>query len=400
MTSSSVARGPYRLVASAAAPDGRVEEADAWVTVADRAVYPLAPDLITVAVDPGHGGDYDGAVGADGTREADVNLDIGLRLARMLEGAGVNVVLTRAVDEAVNEPPEERTGDGVIDYDDELAARPDMANQARADLFLSIHNNTAVNSSVGGPSTLFFDERPFGSRNARLARIVQEEMVAALDEAVGGSWEPYDHGALIYPYYVLRGFDPPRLRRPSQMPGVLSEGLFLSNPRELALMGRPAIRAAMADAYYDAISKYLARRGDHVGYELLAGPSVPVPVPAAEPATYEVMLHNTGSEAIRGWRLRVLAVQAPERYVSRIRNAQTVGEVEIPRLEAGESRSLEVPIDAPGPGEWMLLFDARDGDGNRAAELGSPPLQARLTVEEVEPTVTPETSPSPSATAG
>ena len=148
--------------------------------MAERAVYPRRPGFITVAVDPGHGGALSGAVGPDGTREADLNLDIGLRLARMLEGAGVNVAITRTSDAFVNDPPVERTGDGVVDDDDELAARPDVANRARADLFISIHNNIAVNESVGGPSTYYFDERPFGARSARLARVVQDEMLAAL----------------------------------------------------------------------------------------------------------------------------------------------------------------------------------------------------------------------------
>ena len=176
-----VPTGPYRIVATAAAETGASsEQAEAWLSVADRAVYPPQPGFITVAVDPGHGGPLSGAVGADGTREADINLDIGLRLARMLEAAGVNVVITRSDDVFVNEPPMERTGDGLIDDDDELAARPDMANTARADLFISIHNNMAVNESVGGPSTYFFEERPFGARSARLARLVQAEMMAAL----------------------------------------------------------------------------------------------------------------------------------------------------------------------------------------------------------------------------
>ena len=102
-----VPEGPYRIVASsvavppaqgarpaaqadppAAESDGQV--AEAWVTVADRRVYPRRPGFITIAIDPGHGGSLDGAVGRDGTREADLNLDIGLRLARMLEGAGVD----------------------------------------------------------------------------------------------------------------------------------------------------------------------------------------------------------------------------------------------------------------------------------------------------------------------
>ncbi len=56
------------------------------------AIYPVDPSVITVVVDPGHGGALDGAVAPDGTREADLNLDTGLRLARMLEGAGVATV--------------------------------------------------------------------------------------------------------------------------------------------------------------------------------------------------------------------------------------------------------------------------------------------------------------------
>jgi len=389
-----VRRGPYRLVATATADaDGRVERADGWVTVGDRAIYPVAPHFITVVVDPGHGGHFSGAVGKDGTREADINLDIGLRLARMLEGAGVNVVLTRITDANVNTPPQERTGDGVIDIDDDLAARPDMANRARADLFLSIHNNFAVNQSVGGPSTLYFDERPFGGRNARLARVVQEEMLAALEGSVGGQWEPYDHGTIVYPYYVLRGFDPPRLRRPTQMPGVLSEGLFLSNAFELRQLKRPAVRAAMATGYYDAIGKYLARRSDHVGYELIEGPVEPV-APGA-PVTYRVEVRNQGNDSIGGWRLKANAVRSPKYYVSRMRDASGVGITDIPRLEAGESRVVELVGKAPGPGEWTVLFDARDRDGDRAVELGSPMLQAPLSVLDPAPEPTLETVPTP-----
>ncbi len=305
-----VPNGPYRIVATATpvAGNGSSERAEAWVTVADRAVYPRRPEFITVAVDPGHGGALPGAVGPDGTREADLNLDIGLRLARMLEGAGVNVAITRTSDTFVNDPPIERTGDGVVDDDDELAARPDVANRARADLFISIHNNIAVNESVGGPSTYYFDERPFGARSARLARVVQDEMLAALGDISAG-YEPYDHGALIYPYYVLRDYDPPRLRRPTQMPGVLSEGMFLSNPRELRYLKRPTVRARMAAAYYDAVAKYLARRTTHVGYRLIAEPIGPII--SGDTVRYQVEVRNQGNEVLRDWRVERGGVPGP-----------------------------------------------------------------------------------------
>jgi N-acetylmuramoyl-L-alanine amidase len=369
--------GPYRVVATASG-DGRSERATEWLSVVERKVYPSRPGYITVAVDPGHGGRLSGAVGADGTREADLNLDIGLRLARMLEGAGVNVVITRTRDAFVNTPEEDRSGDGVIDETDELAARPDAANEARADLFISVHNNTAVNTSVGGPSTFFYDERPFSARSARLATIIQDEMVAALDAIGGSDHEPYDHGALIYPYYVLRGFDPPRLRRPTQMPAVLSEGMFLSNPRELRLLKRPAVRAAMAAAYYDAIAKYLARREDHVGYELIFGPTGPVP--AGSPATYQVEVRNAGNEEMRGWDIVVDVQPRLARYVGRLRAGESVGRARIPRLRPGTAAVVDVDVTAPvAGGEWMLLIDARDRDDQRASRLGSPMLQVPLT---------------------
>jgi len=301
--------------------------------------------------------------------------------------------MTRTTDGHVNEPPTDRTGDGVVDDTDELAARPDLANTARADLFISVHNNIAVNESVGGPSTFYYDDRRFGDRSARLARIIQDEMVAALGDTDTGSWEPYDHGALIYPYYVLRGYDPPRLRRPTQMPGVLSEGLFLSNERELRLLKRPMVRQAIAVAYYDAIAKYLARRPSHVGYELLAGPTESM---AGERVSFEVEVRNQGNEPMRGQRLAAVAFPAPSRYIGRVRSGLSVGQARIPRLEPGESAALSVEVTAPEPAEglavqdWMVLFDAWDRDGRRAAHLGSPILQARIT------TTRPEPSPAPS----
>ena len=387
-----VPNGAYRLVATAAA-DGSTERAEAWVTVADRAVYRRQPGFITVAVDPGHGGTYDGAVGADGTREADLNLDISLRLARMLEGAGVDVVITRTTDADVNEPPEDRTGDGVIDGTDELAARPDLANLARADLFIAVHNNIAVNGSVGGPSTFFFDERPFAARSARLAGIVQDEMVSSLGGIADG-YQPHDHGALIYPYYVLRDYDPPRLKRPTQMPGVLSEGMFLSNERELRFLKRGPVRAAMANAYYDAIAIYLERRGAHVGYQLVSAPAEPVV--AGETIDLVIDVRNQGTETMRDWRLPVSVVPAPVRYVGRVPKAPSVGEARIPRLEPGQSRAVEVEVLAPAAaGQWTMLFDARDDDGERAANLGSPMLQVPLTTTDPLPA-----SPAPGSESG
>ena len=179
------------------------------------------------------------------------------------------------------------------------------------------------------------------------------------------------------------------------MPGVLSEGMFLSNERELALLQRPAVRGAMANGYYEAVAKYLARRGTHVGYELVGGPAEPVA--AGETVTYAVEVRNQGTETIRDWRLPVSVVGAPARYVGRLREGKSAGGARIPRLEPGQSALVELEVTAPGTGgEWALLFSARDDRGRRAAEMGSPMLQVPLTT--LDPPQ-PSTEPSPASSA-
>ena len=142
------------------------------------------------------------------------------------------------------------------------------------------------------------------------------------------------------------------------MPGVLSEGMFLSNAQELRLLRRPAVRARMAAAYYDAIARYLARRSTHVGYELIEGPQVAVT--AGETVSYAIEVRNQGNEAIRGWRLGAAAFPAPEHYIGRIRKGRSAGDVAIPQLAPGDSVVVSVDVATPASGgDWMLLFDAQ-----------------------------------------
>jgi N-acetylmuramoyl-L-alanine amidase len=390
-----VPAGAYRVEVIATPVEDTVASdttrAEAWVTVARGPVDPR-PGVITVVVDPGHGGPFDGAIAPDGTREADINLDIGRRLARMLEGAGVDVVLTRDTDAAVNTPAVDRTFDGVVEVTDDLAARADAANAARADVFIAIHNNFAVDVHTGGPSTYYSDERTFRARSVLLARMVQSRIVAALDSVVGGDWRPHDHGILTYPYYVLRDVDPPRLLRPTRMPGVLSEGLFLSNPRELRLLKRANVRQAMANAYYEAITEYLARRGSHVRYELVGAPDQAI---VGAPVELEVEVRDTGTTELRGWRLDVRGVLASDLATGTRRSRMTLGERPLGRLARGARRTVRLRITAPTePGDWVLQVDAIGPRGGRASRGGSPVLEVPLTVIAAG-TASPAASPVP-----
>jgi hypothetical protein len=131
-----------------------------------------------------------------------------------------------------------------------------------------------------------------------------------------------------------------------------------------------------------------------VGYEPVSAPTDPVA--PGETVSYEVEVRSQGSEGLNGWSLGVSAVGAPARYVGRTGRGEPLAEARIPRLAPGETALVTVEVEAPAQArEWMLVFDARDRDGKRAATLGSPALQVRLTT--VDPQPSPLASPSPAA---
>ncbi|MFV2065189.1 MAG: N-acetylmuramoyl-L-alanine amidase, partial [Chloroflexota bacterium] len=170
---------------------------------------------------------------------------------------------------------------------------------------------------------------------------------------------------------------------PTQMPAVLAESLFLSNPTELRLLKRPAVRQAIAEAYYDAIAIYLASRATQVGYELIDGPDEATSGKVVE---YRVEVSNQSNETMRGSRLRVGARPASFLYEGRGRSGRKVGQKRVPRLEPGQKVTVTVKVGAPGPGgDWVLLFDARDRDGKPASRLGSPAIQVSLRTVESPP---------------
>ena len=104
-----------------------------------RAGESTAPNRFdTVVIDAGHGGDDEGARGVGGLLEKELVLDVAFRLAKRLAGNGLQVVLTRRDDSFV--PLEERTS---------------IANDARADLFVSIHGNASRDTKVRGIETFF-----------------------------------------------------------------------------------------------------------------------------------------------------------------------------------------------------------------------------------------------------
>ncbi len=184
-----------------------------------------------IVLDPGHGGRDRGAIGPNGVEEKEVNLEIALRAARMLEQGGANVVLTRADDAAV--------GPAGCSLADELEARLLVGLQARADLFVSIHNNATgdkPNGDVAGTEAYYWTEF-----SQPLARHLANAVSAALGtQCRFVAWRPF---------HVLRATDCPR---------ALVECAYVSNPAEAEYMARPEFRARAAEGIVSGIRAYLA----------------------------------------------------------------------------------------------------------------------------------------------
>jgi hypothetical protein len=185
------------------------------------------------------------------------------------------------------------------------------------------------------------------------------------------------------------------------MPGVLSEGLFLSNPRELRMLRSPRVRQAMANAYYEAIARYLGRRGSHVGYALVDAPPAAV---AGSDVELTIDVRNAGDDPMRGWRLDVRATPAEALARGEAGPRPSVGTRRIPALAPGSRRTLRLRVTAPvEPGDWVLLVDAIDAQGARASHAGSPVLEIHLRVSP-DPSASPIAAspqpPSPRASVG
>ncbi len=214
-----------------------------------------------VIIDPGHGGHDPGAMTRDGLREKDLVLDISRRVAKFLEAEdSYEVILTRNTDVFI--PLEERTA---------------IANSRGADLFVSIHANSSRNRRARGLETYYLNlatspeaERTAARENAvstrrmtelqdLLSRIMNNSKIAESREfahhvhgsmvkrAVESDSHSRDLGVKTAPFYVLLG---------ANMPSVLLEVSFLSNPDDAKLLSSGDFRHKIAQSIVDGIKSY------------------------------------------------------------------------------------------------------------------------------------------------
>lgn len=213
-----------------------------------------------IAIDAGHGGKDPGAIGAQKLREAALVLSISRELRRELASRGFEVVMTRASDVFLP-----------------LEARTDIANRKNADLFISVHANAARNSKLAGVETYLLDTRydrqtarvaarengttvaglselhrilaslKLGNNEryaARYAELVQRSLVSRLRKSYPGT---VDLGVKRGPFLVLFQAD---------MPAILVEVGFVSNPAEAKRLRSGAFARKAAQGIAEGVSAY------------------------------------------------------------------------------------------------------------------------------------------------
>ena len=217
----------------------------------------LGLKLSRVVIDAGHGGHDTGSIGPGGYSEKELVLDVATRLKQLIETElAAEVVMTRNDDSFV--PLETRTV---------------VANQQQSDLFISIHANSSAVRSVRGVETFFLNftssrealetasrENAASERSIHelqdlvkkimlrdkvdesreLARHIQHAMAARKGAGT-------DRGVKQAPFVVLIG---------ANMPSILAEVCFISNPEEERLIKTPQYRQAIADSLFEGVRSY------------------------------------------------------------------------------------------------------------------------------------------------
>ncbi|MBI5070985.1 MAG: N-acetylmuramoyl-L-alanine amidase [Deltaproteobacteria bacterium] len=220
-----------------------------------------SPPAFLAVVDPGHGGEREGASGPGGQKEKQLTLQIARRVAKRLEKAGGRVVMTRTRDEDVP-----------------LAQRAAMANARQADLFLSIHLNSMpgrARQGTAGIETYFLSADASDASAKAVAarenadRLAGEErdpedpvagildslgdaqalaessrLAYAIHERLVGRVKADDRGVKQAPFYVLAG---------ARMAAVLLEVGFISHPGEAKKLAQPAYQEELAAAVAEGV---------------------------------------------------------------------------------------------------------------------------------------------------
>ncbi len=183
----------------------------------------------TIILDSGHGGKDAGTI-SNNIKEKDINLSIVYKLKSELETTGAVVLLTRTDDSDLSNPNATRRKKS--DFDNRIA----LINNSKADIYISIHQNNFSNSKYYGPQVFYSNKN---SKNENLAKIIQTDLNKFTDtrRKVKISTNTYMYNKL-------------------NIPGVLIECGFLSNPTELSKLTNSNYQKELSLVITKSIIKY------------------------------------------------------------------------------------------------------------------------------------------------
>ena len=251
-----------RLTGNRSLSDRDVHEAKPTARGDRSLIRALGLKIGKIVIDPGHGGHDTGTIGPNGLEEKDLVLDVGRRLGKLLEARlGAEVVYTRKDDTFI--PLETRTA---------------IANQQRADLFVSIHANSSDDPEARGVETYYlnFTSSPEALEVAARENAVSQKSIYELQDLVkkialkekieesrefAGDVQQSLHSGLAAkspgirnrgvkkaPFIVLIG---------ANMPSILAEISFVSNPGDERRLETSEYRQRIAESLYRGIAKYV-----------------------------------------------------------------------------------------------------------------------------------------------
>jgi N-acetylmuramoyl-L-alanine amidase len=190
-----------------------------------------------IVIDPGHGGSDSGAIGVNKTQEKTITLAVAQKMQVLLEKAGAKVLMTRKNDRDVYGPHASAV--------DELNARTLVGNNNKADVFVSIHINAFTSPSACGTATYYYSKSAY---DALLAQNIQNGLVSA-----GGL---LNRGISPANFYVIKR---------TNMPAILAELAFISNPQEEKLLNSVQFQQQMAQGLVQGLESFFTQAAQQGG---------------------------------------------------------------------------------------------------------------------------------------
>lgn len=187
----------------------------------------------TVMIDPGHGGSDPGKIGINGSKEKDINLAISKELKACLEDAGIRVSMTREDENGLYKDSDSNKKQA------DMRNRCEIINNAKADLTVSVHQNSYTSESVSGPQVFYHLQSAEGEK---AAACIQEALNSGL--SISHPRKTKSNNT----YYILKK---------TKTPVVIAECGFLSNYEEAEMLTTSAYQKKVAKALCAGILAYL-----------------------------------------------------------------------------------------------------------------------------------------------